>query len=239
MRSILLSLLLAATAHAQYFGAYLLHDGNYHDKDDWASLAMELALGEGQPGLLGCTINCHEPQSLPAYEAQMQTSVDGGCDRFGENRGLFYSRDAAALVPLINRASSRARLLVVLAGPAELLWQAKQAADPSHWRYVTVMSHSRWNETHKEPGTHTLADCQPAAVWRIPDQNARLRTDYSRWTWLKLDARLAWVYDRAVATGKAQFDVSDAGMIFTLLTGNQTGTPEDFRAQFRAMGYGV
>jgi hypothetical protein len=114
-------------------GAVALHDGNYHDKDDWGSIAMELALGEGEPGLLECTYNCHKPQSLASYESQMQLSVSGGCSRFGRNIGLFYSGTVGNIPALINQATASKRLLVVLAGPAEILWQAKQQADPVHW----------------------------------------------------------------------------------------------------------
>src|SRR5574338_501641 len=120
--------LVSSFAQAQWMGAVILHDGNYHDRDDWASLAMECAIGRGQPGLLGCIINCHKPQSLASYESQMWESANGGCQRFGQNPALFVSGTVGKLPALINQATSQRRLLVVLAGPAELLWQAKQQA---------------------------------------------------------------------------------------------------------------
>lgn len=213
-------------------GAVILHDGNYHDKDDWASVAMELCWGQGRPGLLGCIINDHYPQSLPGYEQQMLKSVNEGCDLFGENRNLFFSHQVGNLPQLINAASSNRRLLVTLGSPAEVLWQAKQQALASQWQYVTVLSHSKWNETHKHDGTHDLADCHPAQVIHIHDQNQNLNVDYSRVQWMRNSPGTSWVLDRAYATGKPTFDISDFGLVYYAATGDQNCTPEKLRVGF-------
>lgn len=223
---------LSSLAHAQWMGAVILHDGNYHDKDDWGAIAMSLCWGQGKAGLLGCIVNDHYPQSLPGYEAQMLKSVDEGCALFGHNRSLFFSHSVGNLPQMINASSPQRRLLVILGSPAEVLWQAKQKSNPAQWKNVSVLTHSSWNDSHKHPGTHNLADCKPAHTIRIHDQNRNLRTDYSRWQWMRRSPGTSWVLDRALATGKAQADFSDFGMVAYAVTGDQNYTPEKLRRDF-------
>ena len=210
-------------------------DGNYHDKDDWGASAMVLALTRNHKvGLTHFDFNNHFPQHNLTYAQQHLTSVQGGQQRFGFNPALFYNRQVGNLALEINRSTATDRLTVVLAGPAEILWQALNKSYRHKRQYVTVLTHSGWNNNHEHPGTHNLADCVGVRVQRIRDQNAGLRTEYSRWYWMRdsPDPNLRWVYSRIVATKKALADVSDSGMIYYMLTGDQFGTPEKYRQWF-------
>jgi len=84
--------------------------------------------------------------------------------------------------------------------------------------------------------THTAEDLQALGVtWvQISDQNVGFNTkpDWTPWYWLGDAAPLAMrrLYDRMLTEGKP--DMSDAGMAFFLMTGDQDGTAEKLRTYF-------
>jgi hypothetical protein len=227
-------------------------DGNYNDKDDWASAPMELAL-LAKRGLQAKLVhyswaNIIGPNDATFYD-QMKTSILGAADRFGFERANFFdcrSDLAAAIDSLRNQidvSTSSNPLFVIAAGPMEVLWQAVNASNSAKRQYVTVISHSSWNNTKTYPPTmtHTRTDVETLGVnWiQIQDQNTRLYTrnangssNWSPWFWLRdaAQARMRWIYGRMRVTGKP--DVSDSGMVYYLLKNDQSATPSKFKTFF-------
>jgi hypothetical protein len=226
-------------------------DGNYNDKDDWASTPMELAL-LAKRGLQSKLVhyswaNIIGPNDATFYN-EMKTSTLGAADRFGFARAKFFdcrSNLPAAINSLRNQidvSTSSNPLFVIAAGPMEVLWRAVNVSNSAKRQYVTVISHSNWNNTKTYPPTmtHTRADVEALGVnWiQIQDQNPLLHTrnsgspNWSPWFWLRdaAQARMRWIYDRMRVTGKP--DVSDSGMVYYLLTNDASGTPSKFRNFF-------
>jgi hypothetical protein len=111
--------------------------------------------------------------------------------------------------------------------------------------HVKLVSHSGFNENEiRRDWHHTWADIKVLCgnriqYHKIKDQNACQKPeelwcsgkDFTPWYWMRdhKDEGVRWLYTRmeAHATGKA--DISDAGMLFWLLIGDEDGNPEKFR----------
>jgi hypothetical protein len=227
-------------------------DGNYNDPDDWAATPMGLAL-LARRGLQSKLVhyswaNIIEPNDSTFY-SQMKTSTLGAATLFGFNRAKFFDCQnnlqgaINSLRDQIDISTWSDRLFVIAAGPMEVLWRAVYASDAAKRQYVTVISHSPWNnnKTYPPTMTHTGADVEALGVnWiQIKSQNPALYTrnsdgspDWSPWFWLRDAAqeRMRWIYDRMKVTRKP--DVSDSGMVYYLLTNDQDATPYRLRNFF-------
>lgn len=227
-------------------------DGNYNDPDDWGATPVELAL-LARRGLQSRLVhygwaNIIGPNDWNFYN-QMKTSALGAADQFGFARAKFFdcrSNLPAAINNLRNQidlSTASNPLFVIAAGPMEVLWRAVNASNSAKRQYVTVISHSPWNNTQTYPPTmrHTRANVEALGVnWiQIKNQNPLLYTrtagspNWSPWFWLRdaAQARMRWIYSRMRASGTP--DVSDAGMVYYLLTNDQDATPSKLRTFFR------
>ena len=148
-----------------------------------------------------------------------------------------------ALAAEIDKSSASDPLWLLGAGPMEMIGRAISASDPSKRPFVTVTSHSTWNDTHAalEHGGWSYAALESLGVilHHIKDQNEGLNEPYERYHWLRdsEDPRLRWLWDRGQVAGKSTFDESDAGMSYWLVTGGVSGgddhaTPEKLRDFF-------
>lgn len=212
-----------------------------------------------QNKLVHYDFNDHIGESTSNGENQMRTSAFGARDRFGFPN-VFYDDiqnlggAVNNLKNAINASASGDRLFVILAGPAEVLWRAMNQANAGKRQFVTVVSHSFFNEfhannqhagqpNHGQPNhtqlTHTITDVQNlgAQFIRIANQNDYWNTHlggrggFGALDWIQNhpDANFRWVYTRIQAVGRA--DYSDAGMAYYLITGNDTAntaTQESF-----------
>ena len=157
------------------------------------------------------------------------------------------STAVSALTSQINASSSSNPLWIIGAGPMEVIGRALAASDPTKRQFVTVVSHSDWNDFHaEEPGHGTwnyfeLGSALGAKLIHIIDQNARLRVNQSNYSWLQQssDPKLNWLWQRHVKSGLSDaFDPSDAGMIYWLITGannggDQNATPTKLRTMLQ------
>lgn len=236
-------LYLAAGAAAQDRIAYDC-DGNYHDKDDISASPVGLALliDAGRTMQLAhYSYSNHPGQNSPPQARAMSESIlpifqryPFACspiDAWSNRAGAINSLAAA-----INASHAGSTLTIIAAGPMDLIWHALAQSSPSARQHVTIISHSNWNNTHahgsQKTMAHIKADFKGIDVDQIPDQNARLRTAYSKWYWLRDAARMEgrWLYGRILAAGKPEADVSDSGMVYYALYGDKYGTPEKYRA---------
>lgn len=225
-------------------------DGNMHDKDDFGASALGLALIASQnmqARVVHYDFNSHFPDSLDAWEKQMDTSVMGSVSRFSFGAAKFYDDQTEATAAVANLAAeisastSTNRLKLVVAGPFEIVYRAFSKSDRTKHQFVDIITHSPWNNDHGSDGTHVgthnLGDLQASfpgfKVIQIANQNRLLNTkpDWAPWYWLRdsSNANLRWVYTRIQAVGRP--DPSDAGMLYFLLFNDQNATPDKFRSK--------
>lgn len=233
-------------------------DGNEHDKDDWAATPMSLALLAAQ--------NLQDKLAVYVYSdhhwgsnvkesdalAQMQESALKGAEHFGFDKSRFFEAatdlDASvnALVAEINKSTADDPLILIGAGPMDVIGRAIAAADQTKLTFVTTLSHSNWNNKHSDnPDSFedhsgytyeeikTEFEPKGLTVVQIKDQNGGpgydgMRADKAYFDWLKDtgDDDLEWLYSRQQAAIKgSEFDPSDSGMIIYMLNGIEDTDP--------------
>ncbi|MEO1018996.1 MAG: hypothetical protein AAFY56_15075 [Pseudomonadota bacterium] len=234
-------------------------DGNYWDPDDWAATPMSIALfakAKIHDKMVHYGYSCSlEPANDPNMRRTMKTSTVEAADWFNVPRNKLvecvFNNDYAvkSLAGHINKATAKQPLYIIAAGPMERVYRSVKAANPSARKHVTVISHSPWNDNRVDPPslTHTKSDVIKLGVnWIQIQPQHRLFTQTDRcewrvcedpeawepWTWLKnaKHTRMRWVYQRMVVSRKP--DVSDAGMVYYFLTGDDAPTPAKLRKFF-------
>lgn len=245
-------------------------DGNEHDHDDWAATPLSLALlaARGlQDRLALYTYSDHVWGSNRGFEEardQMRIGALEGAKQFGFDSSRFVEAVAdpeaayAAMARVINASTADDPLIIVAAGPMQVVGEGLKRADPAQRNFVTLISHGRWNDVHADtPGPNEQhegwtwdelkAAFEPDGVTfrHIRDQNGGdgyegLRAPITRFGWLKSSpardrppyqpGSWDWLYQRQQTCIKeGEFDPSDAGMIVFLLTGKEKTDPEDAR----------
>ncbi len=154
----------------------LSSDGNEHDHDDWAATPLSLALLSAaglQDNLVLYTYSDHvwgsnhsHPTSesgLNSYE-HMRESALGGKKWFGfantdficavDNPELAYN----ALRDKINESTRDNPLIIIAAGPMQVVGEAINRAEISKRQFVTLISHSEWNNRHSDKPENTFWD---------------------------------------------------------------------------------
>ena len=125
--------------------------------------------------------------------------------------------------------------------------------------HVYVVSHSGYNDNHLRRGDpkfdklpvsavdkhHTMVETIALSRKRIKykkiiDQNGgwdanllwKSDKDWTVWHWMRdhKDPSVRFIYERMLANAKNSADVSDAGMLYYLLVGDENGSPSKFKA---------
>lgn len=246
-------------------------DGNEHDKDDWAATPFSLALlaAKGlQDQLTLYTYSDHVWGSNHDHSdarQQMRTSALVGADKFGFDRSRFMEAVANptaaynAMAAEINKSTATNPLIIVAAGPMQVVGEGLNRANQNKLKFVTVISHSNWNDRHSDNSSgwenHTgwtwdemknKFQSKGTLFDHITDQNGGngydgMRANASKFSWLNNSparnnplyesGSWAWLYGRQEAAKKGtEFDPSDAGMIIYMLTGKEKTDPADARA---------
>lgn len=217
-------------------------DGNQHDPDDFAATPMTLAMIKAsglKKKLIHFDFSCHLGDNNMKMDTQMIASAIGGAERFGFKKSVFFN-DQTQLDKAIsnfrkegNRSSARNLLFYICAGPMEVAWRCVNAVDPEKRKYIYMISHSDWNNKHSDTPemTHTWKDMPALGVniINIIDQNPGTNRPYEEYQWLRDSASpdLKWLWERGNSTGKKNFDPSDAGMTYYLITGGPEGGDEN------------
>jgi hypothetical protein len=227
-------------------------DGNQHDEDDWASAPMALAIlahRNLQANLVHYDYNDHIWDSSDEHLANMTESVQEGGKRFGFDMSRFFDDTDPAqleagtknLVTEINASTPDDQLSIVLAGPIETVWMALDAADPEARKNVECITHGEdtFNQNHAKDdhGGHDYEDLIDLGCERveIPDQNSGLGpTDMEFWDFLKEngDENWEWLYSRLDLVGNG--DVSDAGMVYYVISDEEDADRSDLKSYFGA-----
>ncbi|MBI9057348.1 MAG: hypothetical protein JEZ01_06210 [Labilibaculum sp.] len=143
-------------------------DGNEHDHDDWAATPLTLAMlaAKGlQNKVVLYTYSDHiwwsnlrhpsSPEGMNAYE-HMRESALGAKKRFGFNKSKFIcavdnpEKAYKKMAKAINASSIDDPLYIIAAGPMQVVGEAINRANPEKRQYVTVLSHSYWNNRHSD-----------------------------------------------------------------------------------------
>ncbi|WP_299551158.1 hypothetical protein [Seonamhaeicola sp.] len=239
----------------EYTGKY-----NYADPDDWgatpATLAM-LAKLKLQSKLVHYSYNNFMP-SPPHTTVRnyMKEGVDGSIERWHFNKKLFFdvgTHKKEAIEHLKNeliKSTKADPLYFINMGPSEFLYQAvKLVMDEGHAEslsHVYIISHSYYNDNHlRRPDHHNIdqvieLSSNRLKFKRIKDQNNKNNPnegwsslhDWSVWDWLKnhKNPDLAWIWKCMKKHKEFRADISDAGMVYYLLTGDEDGNPSKFKA---------
>ncbi len=146
-------------------------DGNEHDHDDWAATPLSLALLAAaglQDELVLYTYSDHiwgsnqaHPTSksgLNSYQHMRESALKGG-EYFGFTNTKFICAVDNAIVAYhamrdeINKSTAEDPLIIIAAGPMQVVGEAINRADKEKRKYVTLVSHSEWNNVHSDtPG---------------------------------------------------------------------------------------
>lgn len=140
-------------------------DGNEHDNDDWAATPMSLALlaAKGlQDNLVLYTYSDHvwgsnqevvDLWGRSSYE-EMRISALGAKKWFGFDNSRFIcavDNPKVAYMALrdeINKSTEDNPLFIIAAGPMQVVGEALRMSNVECRKYVTVISHSHWNDNH-------------------------------------------------------------------------------------------
>jgi len=219
-------------------------DGNFNDEDDWAASPVALAIFAEfgvKDRLVHFDYNSILNDTNAEWEKIHETSVLGAAERYGYPKAIFHDcrKDLEAAVESLRKAidgsSAEDPLYFVIAGPMEVAHLALQKSNPAKRGFVTVISHSRWNDGYDTKSTfrHTKRSVIPQGVrWvQITDQNRFLTTspfgrpareeEWPAWFWMRDsdDPKVRFLWERLRVSTRA--DCSDAGMAYFLMTGDE------------------
>ena len=204
-----------------------------------------LAQAKLQAKLVHYDHSSHLAQNDSDQYGDMIASTTGHLSEFGFDQNVVFddqtqlSAAVANIAKVIDASTASDPLTFIVAGPFEVTYQGVAAASADKLQYVTLLSHSTWNEDHEHvPAEHTkdelLADFPAVKFIKISDQNANaFKSSPSAWDWMNAaGADLTWVRGRMVQAEYAEGDNSDAGMAFYLVTGNEKATMNDIKTFF-------
>ncbi|MGQ9574383.1 MAG: hypothetical protein ACUVUC_03630 [Thermoguttaceae bacterium] len=230
-------------------------DGNFNDPDDWAASPVALAtFAEAgvKDRLVHFDYNCFLPKTDRNWENAHAESVLEAAKKYGYDRSVFWDcqRDldgaVASIARAIDASSADNPLYFIVAGPVEVPYLGIQKSDPQRRRYVWCISHSRWNDGFAQASKRGLFAHNKRIViesgvnWvQIRDQNGLLSrspygsraapTWFEPFFWMRDsdDPKVRLLWERMQVSTRP--DVSDAGMAYFLVTGDDEADPNKFK----------
>jgi hypothetical protein len=228
-------------------------DGNYHDTDDICALRMALALFSifdraGDVVHVEYSNHFWLSKASQAQAMTLSATVNTANTWGGFNPSVFFdahANPAAAITHLtevINASSASSPLTIIAGGSMQTIGMALAASNANARKFVTVISHSYWNDNHAtiEGPKEGLAaprydfaslGALGAHLVHIRDQNSTIKGTYAVYAWLRdsTNPRLQWLWQGGQLAGNKTFDCSDAGMVYYALTGDQNASPAKVR----------
>ncbi len=157
----------------------LSFDGNVHDDDDIIALPVSMGM-IWAAGLNNKVAHVEYNNHICSHGAEndgstnfqgddainMQESANGSIKRFGFDGTKFFdfstkgTEATTNFIAAINASSATDPLWIIAAGPMETVWRALNGSQSTKRQYVTIISHSRWNQNHGDCGSnsHTWTD---------------------------------------------------------------------------------
>lgn len=229
------------------------------DPDDWGAAAASCAIMaklDMQERLVHCSYNnfIDAPAGPDKYN-QLKISLEGSFERWRFNKGVLFDvttqLDLAKeqLADQIIRSTASDPLYFMHAGLSEFVYQVVEIVvkrgHAESLNHLYVLSHSGFNEKEKRRPYHRdWQDIQTLAGGRIKykkivDQNGshdpnvlwNSGENFKVWQWMRdhEDPTVRWMYRRAAVHAEGVADISDCGLLFYLLCGDEMGNPEKFR----------
>ncbi len=229
------------------------------DPDDWGASAASLAILAKlnmQDKLVHCSYNNFiDAPAGPNKENQLKISLEGGAERWNFDKSILFDvttqleASKQHLADEMAKSTAQDPLYFLHAGLSEFVYQAVElvmhSGDSCALKYVYLLSHSGFNEKEiRRPYHHTWADIQELCGHRIQyrkikDQNNKYDInklwnsgkDFTVWYWMRdhKDPNIQWLYSRIETHSEGVADISDCGMLYYLLLGDEDGNPEKFR----------
>lgn len=225
------------------------------DPDDWGgtpvSMAIIAKLKLGDKLVHFSYNNFVESNVSPDDENMMHIGVKSGIERFRFDPKKFFdvSKDInkakESLKNEIKISTKSDPLYFIHMGPSEFFYQCvKECIDEGYkepLKYVYVISHSGYNDNHlRRPYHHTMQQAIDLSdntinYKRIQDQNASNKPNelwnsgknFFVWYWMRdnKDPNIRWLFERLSHHPQKIADVSDAGLVYYLLVGDEKGSP--------------
>lgn len=234
------------------------------DPDDWGGTPAALAM-IAKTGLYNQLVHFSYNNFIDSHPHttdinQMKIGIDGAIERWNFDASRFFDvteqleAAKADLKEEIVKSTAQDPLYFIHMGPAEFFYQViKDVVDAGQedaLSHVYIVSHSGYNDEHlRRDYHHTIPEAITLSgnrlkYKRIQDQNGTWDpnllwssgSDYSVWFWMRdhCDPNVKWMFSRMKSGGKA--DVSDAGMLYWLIIGDENGSPSKFK---RFIGNGI
>lgn len=166
----------------------LSSDGNMHDNDDMQASMMTLmilAKAKLQENVTLYTYADHIWGNEKNDLELMKISTEVCGERFGFNKTHFMAAvedpEAAynAMCDEIVKSTKNNPLFIIAAGPMQVVGEALNRAiqkKPKALKYVTIISHSTWNDRHSDKPM--MKD----------NHHSKAETEHSGWTWKEMKA---------------------------------------------------
>ncbi len=239
-------------------------DGNEHGKGDWAATPLSLALvaaKEIQDQVVVYAFSSHtwgSNKTDAGADAQMRESAFLGSRNFGFKKTKFIEAVNApnyAIIEItsqINKSSAKNPLVILAAGPMDIIGTALGEADSTKLKHVRIISHSIWDQKHadspEEGETHkgwTWEKLQESYAGKgleliaLPELSEEsFKGPLSAYSWLTSSSKKEpkpfekgswqWLYSRIEAAKSGEeVNPSDVRLLLYLLTGkSNTGIPD-------------
>ena len=239
-------------------------DGNEHDKGDWAATPLSLAVlaaKEIQDQVVVYAFSSHtwgSNKSHAGSDAQMRESAFLGARNFGFKKTKFIEAVNApnyAIIEItsqINKSSSKNPLVILVAGPMDIIGTALGEADSTKLKHIRIISHSIWDQQHadspEEGETHkgwTWEKIRESYQGKgleliaLPELGeGNFKGPLSAYSWLNDSSKKEpkpfekgswqWLYSRIEAAKSGEeVNPSDVRLLLYLLTGkSNTGIPD-------------
>ncbi len=244
----------------------VIADGNEHDKGDWAATPLSLAVlaaKEIQDQVVVYAFSSHtwgSNKSHAGSDAQMRESAFLGARNFGFKKTKFIEAVNApnyAIIEItsqINKSSSKNPLVILVAGPMDIIGTALGEADSTKLKHIRIISHSIWDQQHadspEEGETHkgwTWEKIRESYQGKgleliaLPELGeGNFKGPLSAYSWLNDSSKKEpkpfekgswqWLFSRieAATTGE-EVNPRDVGLLLYLLTGKSNSSIQDLR----------
>jgi len=241
-------------------------DGNEHGKGDWAATPLTLAVlaaKEIQDQVMVYAFSSHTWGSNKIHsgaDAQMRESAFLGSRNFGFKKTKFIEAVNApnyAIIEItsqINKSSAKNPLVILAAGPMDIIGTALGEADSTKLKHVRIISHSIWDQQHsdspEEGETHkgwTWEKLRESYAGKgleliaLPELDEEsFKGPLSAYSWLTNSSKKEpkpfekgswqWLYSRIEAAKSGEeVNPSDVRLLLYLLTGKSNTGIQDLR----------
>jgi len=239
-------------------------DGNEHGKGDWAATPLTLAVlaaKELQDQVMVYAFSSHTWGSNKTHsgaDAQMRESAFLGAKQFGFKKTKFIEAVNApnyAIIEIttqINKSSAKNPLVILAAGPMDIIGTALGEADSTKLKHVRIISHSIWDQKHSD--SPEAGETHKGWTWdklresyagkglnliALPEEGVgNFKAPLSAYSWLTNSLEKEpkpfekgswqWLYSRMEASKSGdEVNPSDLRLLLYLLTGkSNTGMPD-------------